>query len=162
MQPNIETITGNQLSIKNDSLIAKNISFQINNIVSLSVKKAPILWRTFYSLISEWTPFIEVCGLLLFWPVYIPFKVVQLIYRSLHREYRLHLVTNASTSFIILNDDEVFLFRVKRAIESALKSPSETYFIDMAHHLAQTLLAEMRLTLIKQVTYPLSSRDYLM
>lgn len=137
--PKLETITSDWLKIERGSLIAGNVSFQIRNIASLFVNRLD----SNFSL-GPFIAFPLVVGIVFaflggtggfFLGAIVGAGIAWFIERNnLNPPYQLQLLTNAATSFRIVNNDEAFLLRLKTAIEEVMHRGDNavTYTIHIA------------------------------
>jgi hypothetical protein len=124
--PRLETITSNFLKIERGSLIAGNVSFQIRNIASLFVNQEEskfsfgpflafplVVGIVFAFLLQSAGGFIvgAIIGAGIAWFIE---------RNNLNPPYQLQLLTNAATSFRIIDKDQEFLLKLKTAIEEVM------------------------------------------
>ncbi len=135
MPQRLETITSNRLTIRDGSLIAGDISFQIRNIASLLVKdteihgiKAVIIIALIAGVLAAGGTQNPVVGLIAGGAV----LAIGIGIILSNQKQELVLLTNAATSFKLIHWDRSFLLWIKRTIEEAMLAPdARIYNIDM-------------------------------
>jgi len=144
-------ITANRLSVRNGTLIAGHITFQIRNIVSIVAQRcnddfinvstlALVLVSALACICAAflvYTSRVDYAslrdGTILF--AVLAFAPMYLVASRILRRHELLMITNATTSFRLASKHWRFLYKIKRLLEAAMDADEKQviYNIDMAN-----------------------------
>jgi hypothetical protein len=149
---NLKKITSNRLFIKHGFIKAGDVSFQLSNIVSLSVEQnleqvLDTTVRLFFISFSIYSVILLVGSRTSLLPLdssIFPLEIAAflfalaisyLFYRS-KIKCELHIITNAATSFKLINKSKNFLVQLKNAIEESIEAQGGpiAYNVNISDH----------------------------